>query len=764
LNQLPVGVGNQKTWTFSGWVKKAVNSGNSQLMSSIIDASNYAMFGFASNSFITGSDYLQMWVTSGGTSIVQLQSAGTYRDPAAWYHVVIAIDTTQATASNRVKLYLNGAQITSFQSGSVYPSLNANIPFLNTSSYYQRIAATGTYGYLDGYLSEVNFIDGQALTPSSFGSFSSTTGVWQPIKYSGTYGTNGFYLPFTNTTSTTTLGYDSSGNGNNWTTNNISLTAGTTYDSMTDVPTLTSATVANYAVLNPLARSTFAASSSNPGNGNLVIYQATTSAWAEIIGTIGVSSGKYYWEVTCANLIVGTSSLLIGICTPAEANAIAQSSNIFVGSTATSWGYFSDNGNKYNSASGVAYGSSYANNDVIGVALDMNAGTVTFYKNNVSQGVAYSGLTGVILPAISSLSGVGYCNFGQQPFTYTPPSGFVALNAYNLPTGTILQGNKVMDATLYTGTGAARSVTNAAGFKPDLVWQKSRSNAYNHGLNDSVRGAGKFLYPNLTDAEGNYPTDFASFDSNGFSLGSGTGNVTNANGATYVAWQWQAGQGSTSSNTNGSITSTVSVNATAGFSVVTYTTTGAAATIGHGLGVAPQFIITKNRNAAASWLTYASALGTPDKYLALESTAAVGTNTTVWNNTAPTSSVFSFGTVFAAGNYVAYCWTPIAGFSAFGSYTGNGSTDNSFIYCGFRPKFILFKQSDGTSDWTLIDTARDPYNVAFHRLYPNSSIAEETSANILDSVSNGFKIRAAYSGTYIYAAFAENPFKYALAR
>ena len=363
-------------------------------------------------------------------------------------------------------------------------------------------------------------------------------------------------------------------------------------------------------------------------------------------------------------------------------------------------------------------------------------------------------------------------NFGQRPFSYTPPTGFVALNTYNLPTSTIVKGNTVMDATLYTGTGASLSVTNAASFKPDLVWLKSRSAATDHKLTDAVRGTTKGLVSDSTAAETTDAQGLTAFNSNGFTVGTDT--TYNNLAATYVAWQWQAGQGSTSSNTNGTITSTVSVNASAGFSVVTYTGDRSTTpqTVGHGLGVAPALIIFKARNNAINWLVYHQSVGNT-KALYLNLTDAAFTTSGFFNNTSPTSSVFTINTANENnGNLytmVAYCWTPIAGFSAFGSLTGNGSADGPFTYTGFRPKFILFKNASAVASWWIFDTVRNTYNVADLGLRPNTSDTETTFVTF-DILSNGFKVRTTDSGlngsgnTVIYAAFAESPFRNSLAR
>ena len=428
----------------------------------------------------------------------------------------------------------------------------------------------------------------------------------------------------------------------------------------------------------------------------------------------------------------------------------------------------------------------YAAGDVIGFCLDCDAGKLYVSKNGTWQNSAVpaSGTGAVVTniptntpisPAVAtgSLTSVFALNFGQQPFSYTPPTGFNRLNVYNLPDSTIKKGSTVMDATLYTGNLTGQSITNASAFKPDLVWIKSRSAATDNKLTDSVRGATIALISNSTAAETTDVTGMTAFNTNGFTLGAST--TYNNTGATYVGWQWQAGQGSSSSNTSGSITSTVSVNATAGFSVVTYTGSGSNATVGHGLGVAPKFMIIKRRNGVTDWPCWHTSISPASNYaIDLDTTAAKYNTYPMWNGTSPTSSVFSIGVDPAVnasggtGTYVAYCWAEIAGFSKFGSYTGNGSTDGTFVYTGFTPKFVLVKETGNANNWYLLDTARNPYNAMNLQLYPNASAAEGTGGSagyLLDSLSNGFKFRGSGAeanrsgGSYIYMAFASNPFK-----
>jgi hypothetical protein len=328
-----------------------------------------------------------------------------------------------------------------------------------------------------------------------------------------------------------------------------------------------------------------------------------------------------------------------------------------------------------------------------------------------------------------------------------------------------------MDATTYAGTGATNNVLNQYGFKPDLVWIKNRG-VNSHQLSDSVRGINLALASDLTLAE--YAGNINAFNTNGFQVTTSS-NAVNNTGNNYIGWQWQAGQGTTSSNTNGSITSTVSVNATAGFSIVTYTGTGSIATIGHGLGVAPAFMVIKARNAVQGWLVYHQSIGNTG-FVYLNDTAVANYSINGWNNTSPTSTVFTSGvngfTNQNGQTQVAYCWAEIDGFSKFGSYTGNGSTDGPFVYTGFRPKLVIIKVTSTTQSWTMEDTSRDPYNASGHTLWADlsSGEADNTSAYPIDLLSNGFKLRNtgnnqnANGATYIYAAFAENPFKYSLAR
>jgi hypothetical protein len=334
--------------------------------------------------------------------------------------------------------------------------------------------------------------------------------------------------------------------------------------------------------------------------------------------------------------------------------------------------------------------------------------------------------------------------------------------------------NKNFDVNIWTGTGTtAQNITNSGAFQPDLVWIKGRSGAYWHELFDPIRGVNKPLFSNVTNVEANY-TSMTAFLSNGFTVqDNGTTNQgTNAPGATFVGWQWKGGNG-TVSNTSGSITSTVSANSTAGISVITYTAPSGSGdfTFGHGLGVVPKLFITRFTTQVSNWCVYHESVGA-SAFLKLNTTDA-STSSSGCFGTGPTSSLITIkqsAILGAAGACVAYAFAEVAGFSKIGSYTGNGSADGPFVYCGFRPRWILCKNTDaGTEAWTIIDAARNTHNVANARLFPNLANAESTGDNVADILSNGFKLRSTDAATnasraYIFIAFAEAPFNYSRAR
>jgi hypothetical protein len=788
LNRTPASATNRQTWTYSAWVKLTPVPQIGGFESWLLSTKFNGVAPYATKITI-GTDYKLTFASydgSGGSPSLNLVTTQVFRDYSSWYHIVVVADTTQATAANRAKIYVNGIQITSF-STATYPAQNYNT-YVNNNDvtvlgalYYSGGGAYAYYSFYDGYIAEQNLIDGQALTPSSFGSTNALTGVWQPARYTGTYGTNGFYLPFTDNSALTTssnvgLGKDFSGNGNYWTTNNISITAGVTYDSMTDVPTLTDASTANFPTISAVDyNSTYITLS----NGNLRQTYAGVSAAATSRATMAIpSTGKFYWEVYLTTIGTNTTTIKAGICrqsTPISGNSVEQSATSYMVITT---------GQKRNNFIDTTYGASFSNGQTLQVLYDATSGAIYFGQNNsfangsgsfnhawATASAAFTSLSGEFIPFFVTYGGSDISvNFGQRPFTYTPPTGFVALNTFNLPTSTIVKGNTNFDVVLRTG-GAPSGGTYATTLdltQGGLLWDKGRSAVSSNNLVDSVRGISKFLISNSTAAEGTDANFITAFNNGSFQ----TGTSDYASSVSLVDWIWKAG-GTASSNTNGSITSTVSVNASAGFSVVTYTGNGTnpGATIGHGLGVAPAMIICKNRSNIDWWPSYHVSAGITNT-LYLNDT--VKSNTYLNRFSAVSSTTFTTGVSgselnTSANNYVASCWTPISGYSAFGSYTGNGSADGVFVYTGFKPRWITIKRTDTADDWYTIDTARNPYNYSNLFLFPNSSSAESAGTiTWMDILSNGFKLRNtginANGGTFIYMAFAENPFKNALAR
>jgi hypothetical protein len=513
-------------------------------------------------------------------------------------------------------------------------------------------------------------------------------------------------------------------------------------------------------------------------NGGLDV--ATYTGTSQKRASFGLTSGKWYWETTVTGGLGGGA---IGIAeSSAQVNASVFLTSGFI--------FYYASGDKYVNGTGSGYGSSYTTNDVIGIALDLDSGTktITFYKNNSSQGsITISGITTAV-PFLANGSGSNdttySANFGQRPFAYTAPSGFKALCTTNLPTPTIgatstTQADNYFNVVARTFTGASASITGL-GFNPDFLWFKRRNSAASHSLFDKVRGNTKRLLSNGDNSELTTTSDeLTSFDSDGFTVGADTGSISvnGANGDTGVVWCWR-GNGSGSSNTSGTITSTVSANTTAGFSIVTYTGNNTLAqSVGHGLGVAPSMIIVKSRSNTTNWLVWHSTISINSTLLLNTTGAEITGLTGIWGSATPTSTTFGLNRLDTDNNrngqtYVAYCFAPVAGYSAFGSYTGNGSTDGPFIYTGFRPKYIIFKGSSNSGrDWGIQDSARETYNDGNRTIvWANVSDAELTDAFPLDFLSNGFKIRNSGTGgngngeTYIYAAFAEFPFRYSLAR
>jgi hypothetical protein len=775
LSRTPASAGNLTTSTWSFWVKRG-NLGGYQTMfgsrpGTTVDFTHIA---FKENT----DDCLVFAVYETGAIRCMLETTQQFRDPSHWYHVVVVWDSSNATSGDRARIYINNARVTDFYT-ETYPSLNQSMTRWNTNNAnYIGTHSSNINNLFDGYMAEVHFIDGQALDPSYFGETDEDYGHWKPIAYTGSYGTNGFYLDFSNSGS---IGEDQAGS-NDFTANNLAAT-----DVVLDSPTN------NFAVLNPLStlpiRGTYT-------EGNLRYVGASTSRRSD--GIIGVSTGKWYWEVclfTAPNGSRSSSSAYnaFGFGLTAVFDAVTNPS------TVTNSVHLADNGWYKNfSGSWTDGGTAFSVNDVLAVAVDLDANTFTFYRNNSSITTGTIGGTAgrELLPIIISYNAVYggmHCNFGQDSsfagnktaqnntdangvgdFYYAPPSGFLALCTANLPDPAVVPGEN-FNTVLYTGNGSTQSITGI-GFQPDWVWIKNRvSSSEGNIVFDSVRGANKRLITDGTQAESTpSPAGLSSFDSDGFSLGAYTG--TNTNNNAHVAWNWKADNTSGSTNTDGSITSTVAANPDAGFSIVNWVGTQTNSTIGHGLTQPPEMMILKCRESLEGWFVYHESIGNTVR-LNLDRNVATSTSVEYWNNTSPTSSVFTVGindgTNDSGFNMIAYCFHSVDGFSKFGSYTGNGSSDGPFIYTGFRPAFVLTKRTDTSGySWYLFDAERSTYNVVDDILFPNGSDAEtvNSSSGQLDFLSNGFKIRGtnagfnASSSTQIFMAFSEYPFKFTNAR
>lgn len=719
-----------QTLTVSMWVKRGT-LGTRQTLFGANNGTNTS-FGIEFSS----SDQLDFYAYSMAYQARKLSSR-VFRDPSAWYHIVCVQDTTNATASDRFRVYVNGERLTAFVA-STDPGLNQVLASASfTTVVIGREASTGS-APIDGGLAEFHVADTQALNQANFGETNHTTGQWVAKKYIGTYSTNGFYLDFKDGTSTTTLGYDKSGNNNHWTLTNFTRSAGVNDCWMRDVPAGNSSASAvqpsgNYAVLNPLKTTTA------PSRGNLSFIGVSGSYVDTIYGSVPVkSAGKYYWEITGA-YVVGVNNQ--------DINPVADQS---IGRLV----YHGGIGSILSGSSSVQSGlPTVTSTGIVGVAIDLDNSEIKFYKNNVQVGTAVT-ITAMDnwFPFFQNSNGyVSHINFGQRSFAYTPPTGFKALCTANLPAPSIIKPSNHFNVQL--STGANIKTDSEALFTNELEWIKDRANANNHQLIDSVRGSNAVLQSNTTVAQTTYTAPSGS----------------------SVGWVWRASDSATVTNNVGSISSQVSANPTAGFSIVTYTGNGVNATVGHGLGIAPKMVIVKNRSQGAAsyhWFVYHASTGANNRNL-LNTTGATAPDAAAWNNTAPTSSVFSVGTAAQVNentsSHVAYCFAEIAGYSKFGSYTGNGSANGPFVYTGFRPRFVMIKRTDAVSNWLVFDTSCNPVN-AINKYFNADTTAAEGTFTIGDVTSSGFKLRNtdignnASGGTYIYMAFAETPFNYANTR
>jgi len=790
LNRTPSSDGNRQIFTYSVWFKIG-NTGITHSTLFSVNDRNSGNYNFIRLS----SDALRIQLSGGGSNYA-IQTNQVFRDVSSWYHLVLSVDTTQATSTDRVKIYINGEQVTSFSTEN-YPSVNKVLDVNSDTEH--RIGSFVDYGrYFDGYMAEINMIDGTALDASSFGE--TINNIWVPKNVSGlTYGTNGFYLSFADSAA---IGDDLSGNANDFTANNLAAS-----DVGPSSPTN------NFATLNPLQ---------NSGGGGTWFAQATLSE-GNLKASLPANSvscatmkatGKLYAEVRWSTI---KNELALGLIIPEEyttttahpTNTGANSWRMAYSGGAPADIFLVDEGTSVaNPAQTVSAG------DIFQIAWDTDSGEIWFGYNNSwydsSGGTTGNPSTGanptmtattadleasLVYIACGNNTGVGTINFGQDStfagaisaggnadangigdFAYAPPTDYLCLAASSLSEPTISpksakQADDYFNTVLYTGDGSSSNAITAVGFQPDWVSIKNRSNARS-GINyDVIRGANSDLRWDSTAAEDTSVTNqLLSFDADGFTVGDK--NNLNGNNETFVAWNWKAG-GTAVSNSDGSITSSVSAAPDAGFSITSWVGTGSAGTIGHGLSSAVEMIIVKNRETSGNWHVYhKDTTDAPNDVLFLNLTNA-DTDQDRFNDTTPTDSVFSINDSDAMNKsgdgIIAYCFHSVDGYSKVGSYVGNASTDGTFVYTGFRPAFVLLKVSSTTNNWFIYDNKREGYNQENDTLSPNDSSAEDNSYK-LDLLSNGFKIRGSNNAhnhngqTFIYLAFAEAPFKYANAR
>jgi len=759
MTTTPSIVGNRRTWTFSIILKRSVLGTAQTIFKS--GGSVYVFLGFDTN------NRLQFNIYNGSTQSTKLTSA-VHNDTSSYYHITAWCDTTQAIASERMGLNVNGIDITSFQTDNVTFSQNYETTVNSTNIHYIG-SNSAVNQYLDSIITKCILIDGSVLSSTSFGKFTEYD-VWINKPYNGPFGTNGFKLEFNNPNN---LGLDSSGNGNDWVPINF-----TPDNHITDTWSK------NYCTLNPVDLSISATPTLT--DGSLTVSYASNSGYPNAGATFSPMGRKGYFEVT----VGATSNFTFGFL----ANTQVRSNSTY---TVDASVRFSQDGALYKGLTAIQSGylSAIAAGETVGFAFDFtgdnrnvwirnasgwgNRGGVGVPETGSNPGFTSTELNASVYDWMFGVNNGGSLtlNFGQTPFTYSIPYGFKTLNSANEPFQTIPDGSDNFGIITWTGDGNNNRFISTP-FDPDFIWIKARTGGpINHVIHDRIRGNDKGLITNLTNTEIAL-TGYFSFVPNGIEVSyngsGGPSNEWNTSGVNYVAWCWKAG-GTGVSNTNGTIASTVSVNQQAGMSVVTYTGNGVdGATVGHGLSNNPDMIIIKKRinNTGinnGTWIIQHKSL-----------TAGVNTDETKFTLTSYTNGAMYLNLTHAQSSYVydtqvngntdtfvAYCFTGIEGYSKFGSYTGNGSADGPFVWCGFNPRWIMIKRTDSSTngEWIIKDTIRNAYNPMDSSLLANSNSAEFSSGNNpIDALSNGFKLRAAggstniNGGTYIFAAFAEYPF------
>ena len=745
--------GNRRTWTISCWIKLS-NTDRRMIAGAYHNGNQVMSIDKESGGVISFYDY-----TSGYN--YRLRTNREFEDESSWYHFIFSIDTTQGTSSNRVKMWVNGVKETSFQN-ETYPSQNYEGYWNGT--WQQSIGTEGSNIRLvfSGYIAEWHFIDGQQLEPSAFAETNEDTGQWVPKKYEGTYGSQGYYLNFEDNSGTTatTLGKDSSGNGNNWTPMAFSVAAGWDHDVLEDTPTN------NFPTFNHTQ-----SAGGQVANGNLDVNYTDSNDNASNTATMGMRTGKWYYEITDRTDSSGIGAAIQGVC-PDSYMETKRMENGWPGYGTGSGIGFNGSDQHYTTGSNLGtYGGTWTTNDVIGVAVDADAGKIALSKNGQwADGAGNfdeAGITGgaqktipgdaPYFAVVSDTSGSHdpkySVNWGQLPFIHTPPAGYKKLCSKNLPEPPSLKSSDYFNTKLYTGNNSTQ-VISGVGFQSDIAWFKPRSIGDNNVFwrrDGSTHNDWKYQYTNTNGGE-NVRTDgsgITAWGSDGYTIGNW--NNLNTNSATMAIWSWKE-------------------SATAGLDIVKYTGNGSNRAIDHNLNAVPEMMWIKRTDGAGSWMVYHKAMGNTH-YLEVNGGNAYSSKATVWNNTSPTSTQFTVGTdgdVNGNGqSHVAYLFSSIEGYSKVGSFTGNGSSNGPYVYTGFRPQFLLVRAATQGNNWAIIDDKRDPYNSMHERLHPNTTGGTNAGAgNVIDFYSNGFKcvntdsLENPSGHTAIYLAIAERPFKY----
>ena len=793
--------GDRRTFTLSGWFKFYQGEGNQDfIFMSGSDDNN--MFQLSRE----GNEKINFEPKTGGSNDARFYTKNLFRDDDAWYHLVLKIDTTQSTASDRMAFYVNGTliQFDPDVTATIYPSQNFEFNFGSNSTNHTIVRRNhGDYPRNgDMQVADIHYVSGYAYDATAFGFFDSQTGIWKPKKYTGSYGSAGWHLEFKDNSNNTatTLGYDSSGNGNHFTPTNISVTGTTTNDSLEDSPTN------KFPTFCPLYSQMQTGGTATYSYGNLklnTVGQLGVSGQLYPFGfsspEFAVTSGKWYMEFTNESDVTG-SATAIGIANVGLID-YESTSNPYGAHAPTSFIYTSSGEIRTNDGN-LTNQASHTSGDIIGVALDLDNMKLYFHKNGtyINSGNPSTGANGYTVGTLptgrtggyifsagsNGVASIGvYCNFGQRAFSHSIPTGFKKLNTLNLPPkdDIILRPQRHFDTVLYTGNGSTQSVSGLE-FKPDFVWIKERSGTSESKMFDVVRGVQKALSSSSSGAEEDQSNYLTSFHDHGFVVGND--GAVNENSQTYVAWCWKAG-GAAVTNNDGSITTQVSANQDAGFSIVTYTGNGTnGATIGHGLGKAPVMRIGKARelgsvgSAGPHWSINHQNLnngmngGSDAGTIFLNLTQAQENNNHgaigAVSSTTATLSDGSSGSVPRAHvnesgeTYVQYFWTEVPGYSKFGIYKADSRTDGPYVHTGFRPAFIWLLRTSGENG-VIFDVKREPLNYLGlnGRLYASVNNAQSSTVLDGDIHAHGFKLRATTgeinSGTneYIFMAFADQP-------